>query len=211
MNRTSFKSLFSLALAVMLITACGSQTISSPPEPDAVIEPSPTQLPAAIPTETPNPLGEVKVYRDANAGFALDYPAVWFIEDNAAQDAAGSAAYTVSLFSWDRVSYTPTPKDLNTLPNGATKIDITVFNRGPGTLEEAVNQYKSQDSVSPVTFLKEEDWTLNSGEKAAYLESEGMFGVVATVIMLVEGKVIYVSGYGNLTPFKAIALTLRAE
>jgi hypothetical protein len=31
------------------------------------------------------------------------------------------------------------------------------------------------------------------------------------MIALVNGKVIYVSGYGNLTPFKALAVTLHAE
>lgn len=205
------RSLASIALTVLLITACSSQTVTSAPPPTIVIESSPTPIPSALPTETLNPLGEVKTYRDANAGFALDYPAAWFVEDDAAQNAAGSAVYTVSLFSWDRASYTPAPKDLNTLPDGATKIDITVFNQGPSTLEEAINQYKNQDSGTPVNFQKEENWTLNNGEKAVYVESEGAFGVVATMITLVKGRIIYISGYGNLIPFKAIALSLRAE
>ena len=205
------RTLFYIATTVLLITACGSQTVSSAPQPTMVIVSSPTQIPVVIPAETPNPFGEVKIYHDANAGFALDYPAAWFVEDDAAQNAAGSAVYTVSLFSWDRAAYTPTPKDLNTLPDGATKIDITVFNQGPNTLEEAVNQYKNQDTGTPVKFLKEESWTLNNGEKAAYLESEGALGVMATMITILNGKVIYVSGYGNLTPFQAVALTLRAE
>ena len=205
------RALPSIALTVLLITACGSQTVSSAPQPTTVIESSPAQVSSAIPTETLNPLGEIKIYRDANAGFALNYPAAWFVEDDAAQNAAGSAVYTVSLFSWDRASYTPTPKDLNTLPDGATKIDITVFKQGPNTLEEAVNQYKNQDTGTPVKFLKEEIWTLNNGEKAVYLESEGALGVMATMITIINGKVVYVSGYGNLTPFQAVALTLRAE
>lgn len=209
MSKMKNRTLLSIAVTVLLITACGTQTVSSSPHSTRVIEL--TQIPAANPTQTLISLGEVKIYRDANAGFALDYSAAWFIEDNAAQHAAGSAVYTVSLFSWDRASYTPTPKDLNTLPDGATKIDITVFNQGPGTLEEAVNQYKNQDSGTPVNFQKEEDWTLNNGEKAVYVESEGAFGVVATMITLVRGRTIYVSGYGNLTQVKAIALSLRAE
>jgi hypothetical protein len=205
------KTLFSIAMTLMLITACSTQTVPSSPEPTTSIESAPTQTSAAIPTETPNPLGEAKVYRDENAGFALDYPAAWFIEDDAARDAAGSAVYTASLFSWDRNSYTPTPKDPNTLPEGVTKIDITVFNQGSNSLEEAVHQYRNQSSGTSVNFFKQEDWTLNNGEKATYVESEGAFGVVATLIWLVKGKVIYVSGYGNFTLFKAIALTLRAE
>jgi len=205
------KILFSITMTAMLITACGSRTVSLPPETTATVESSPTQTTASAPTETSAPLGEVKVYRDGNASFALDYPAAWFIEDSAAEDAAASAVYTVSLFSWDRVSYSPTPKDPNTLPDGATKIDITVFNQGPGTLDEVVSQYKNQDGGTPVEFLKQEDCTLDNGEKAVYVESEGAFGVVATMITLVNGKVVYVSGYGNLTLFKAIAFTLRAQ
>lgn len=205
------KILFSIAMTAMLVTACGSRTVSLSPEPLATIVPSLTKTPASAPTETPNPLGEVKVYRDVNASFALDYPAAWFIEDGAAQDAAASAVYTVSLFSWDRVSYTPMPKDPNTLPDGATRIDITVFIQGPGALDEAVRQYQDQDSGTPVEFLKQEDWTLNNGEKAVYVESEGAFGVVATMITLVNGKIVYFSGSGDLTLFKAIAFTLRAE
>jgi len=205
------KTLFSIAMTAMLITACGSQTVSLSPEPTAAIESSPMKTPAAAPSETPDPLGEVKTYRDAKAGFALNYPAAWFIEDSAAQDAGESMAYTVSLFSWDRDSYTPPSKDLNTLPDGATKIDITVFNQGPGALDEAVRQYKDQDGGTPVEFLKQEDWTLNNSEKAVYVESKGAIGVVATMIAPVNGKVVYISGYGSLTLFKAIAFTLSAE
>ena len=204
-------TLLTIAITVMLITACSSPNVATSPELTTIIESTPTKAPALIPTKTPNSLGEVKVYRDEYAGFALDYPATWQLENNSLQGAAESAVYTSSLFSWDRASYTPTPKDLNTLPNGATKIDITVFNQSPNTLADAVDQYKNQDGGTSINFLKEDKWTLNSGEKAVYVESEGAFGVVTTMITLVDGKVIYISGYGNLTFFKAIALTLRAE
>ena len=164
-----------------------------------------------IPTGTPHQLGEVKTYRDEIAGFSLDYPATWFVEADALQGAAESAVYTVSLFSWDRKIATPSTKDLNTLPEGATKIDITVFNQGPATLAEAVQQFRNQDSGTPVVFLKEETWTLANNQETAYLESENAFGVVATMITMANGKVVYVSGYGNLTLFKAIAFTFRIQ
>ncbi|HEX6033446.1 MAG TPA: NBR1-Ig-like domain-containing protein, partial [Anaerolineales bacterium] len=151
------------------------------------------------------------MYRDQTAKFALDYPTAWFLEDNAAQDAAGTAIYTVSLFSWDRMTYTPLPKDLNTLPDGAIKIDITVFNEKLRSLEEAVRLYANQDSGTPVTILKQESWTLESGEQAMYIESQGALGKVGTMITLVSDRVIYLSGYGNLRLFKPIALTLRAD
>ena len=216
------KNLFSLLVGILLITACSFSNVSPSPTPlvdaeltakmpDSVKTAIPaTQVQVVISTAEANSLGENKVYHDAHAGFALDYPAAWFVEDEAAQAMEGSAIYTVSLFSWDRLSYTPVPKDLNTLPDGVTKIDITVFNQDAGTLEQAVNQYKNQDTGTPIKFLKEESWTLNNGDKAIYLESEGALGLVATMISLVNGKVVYVSGYGDLISFKLIALTLRA-
>jgi hypothetical protein len=203
--------LFSTAIVLMLITACSPQNLITPVQPTEIVEQSSTQLPVVIPTETPNSLGKVKVYHDENAGFALEYPATWQLEDSALQGVAESAVYTVSLFSWDRATYTPEPKDQNSIPDGAVKIDITVFNQGASTLEAAVSQFKNQDGGTTVNFLKEENWTLNNGEKAVYIETDGPFGVVATLITLVNNKVIYVSGYGNLTPFPAIVSTLRTE
>ncbi|HLO16845.1 MAG TPA: hypothetical protein VK206_18570 [Anaerolineales bacterium] len=55
----------------------------------------------------------------------------WQIPNNALQDAMESAVYTTSSFSWDHSSFTPTPRDLTTHPQGTTQIDITVFNRDP--------------------------------------------------------------------------------
>ncbi len=204
------KTLFSIVITAILGIACAPQIVSPSPALTPIIESSPTQRPGATPSEPLQALVEVKVYRDENAGLALEYPAAWELENNALQDAAESTVYTSSLFSWDRASFTLAPKDLNTLPDGATKIDITVFTQGPKTLADAVSQFKNQDSGSTVNFLKEENLTLNSDEKAVYIESEGAFGTVATMITLVNGRVVYLSGYGNLTPFKAIALTLRA-
>ncbi len=173
--------------------------------------PTPTTLVPITPTEAPAQLGEVRTYRDTLAGFALDYPAQWYLEDDALPGAADSVAYTVSLFSWDRASATRPPKDLNTLPDGAAKIDITVFNDGSKTVAEAVNRLKTQDTGAPVNFLKEENWSLKDGQEAVYLEAEGAFGVTATMVTLVHGKTLYLSGYGNLALFKAIALSLRAQ
>lgn len=214
-------------LLALILTACGAKPADIPPTkpPEATVTPTtlwsltPTALPgsdqnpsatSAAPTEAANLAGDVETYGDEQAGLALDYPAGWFLEDAALQGAGESAVYTVSLFSWDYTSVTPS-KDLNTLPEGETKIDITVFNQGAATLAEAVHVMKTQDSGTPVTFTKEENWILDNGQEAVYLESEGVMGLVGTMITLVNGKTVYVSGYGDLTPFKAVALSLRNE
>lgn len=84
-------------MTVLLIAACSSQTGSLTPEPTTTIEPAPMQT-AVVLSEIPNPLGDVKLYRDEKAGLGLDYPAALFIEDRAAQDASENIVYTVSLF-----------------------------------------------------------------------------------------------------------------
>ena len=226
----SRKSKLFMLVLLFLITGCASQTPVAPVPTDVntPLPSTPASAPTeaqvvptqaqAIPTETqavsteiPNQLGEVKTYRDDLARFALDYPAEWYIENDALQGAEESVAYSVRLFSWDPTAATPPSKDLNTLPDGATKIDITVFNEGSETLAEAVHQLKTQDSGASVNFLKEENWVLNDGQQAVYLEAEGAFGVVGTMLTLVNGKTVYISGYGDLILFKAIAMTLRAE
>jgi len=205
----SRKSIFFMFVLLLLIAGCASPTPVAP-VPTDVNTPLPS-TPTSAPTEIPNQSGEVKTYRDDIAGFELDYPAEWYIQDDALQGAGESVAYTVSLITWDPNSPMSPSKDLNTLPDGATKIDITVFNEGFDTLGEAVDQMKTQDSGSSVTFLKEESWVLHDGQQAVYLEAEGAFGVVGTMLTLVDGKTVYVSFYGDWSLFKAIAMSLRTE
>lgn len=212
----SRKSVLIMFTLLLLIAGCASPTpvVPVPADVNTPLSPAPTSAPTeaqAVHTEIPNQSGEVKIYRDDLAGFALDYPAEWYIEDGALQGAGESVAYTVSLITWDPTSPMPPSKDLNTLPDGATKIDITVFNKGSKTLAEAVDQMKTQDTGASVNFTKEESWVLHDGQQAVYLEAEGAFGVTGTMLTLVNRKTVYVSFYGDWSLFKAIAMSLRTE
>jgi hypothetical protein len=53
--------------------------------------------------------------------------------------------------------------------------------------------------------------TLANGLPGVILDVEGMAGPTRTLITVLNGNLIYVSGYGNLENFEAIALTLRAK
>jgi hypothetical protein len=202
------RSVFFLIVTTIMVSACGAPTSISVLVSTPILLSSPVPTQTTVPLETSVPLGDVKVYKDLQAEFALDYPAAWFA-DTAAPDVGESAVYTVSIFSWDRATYTPIPRDLNSLSEGMTKIDITVFNHDNRSLEEAVRQYIDQDCGTPVTILKEESWILNSGEQAVYVESQGTFGIVGTMITLLSDRLIYLTGYGDLKLFKSMALTLR--
>ena len=155
------------------------------------------------------PMPEMATYTDDLAGFSLDYPAGWFLNDSVLVNAEESFAYAISIASWD-INNPPTPggNDLNTMPEGATKIDVAVTKQAM-TLEEAVAQQAENESGSPI--LAREDVTLAGGLPAVILDVEGFAGLTRTLITVLNGNVIYVSGYGNLENFESIAMTLRAK
>jgi len=216
-SRKSILLIFALLLTVTgcvpaLVVSVSSETSTALPD---ATTPAPTEEQTGPteeqtgPAEVPNFAGEFQTYRDDLAGFEMDFPAEWYLQDDTLQGAKDSVAYTVSLVTWDPHAPMPPSKDLNSLPEGATKIDITVFNQGPETLADAVDQMKTQDTGASVTFTKEESWVLQDGQEAVYLEAEGAFGVTGTMITLVNGKTVYVSSYGDWSLFKAIAMSLR--
>lgn len=180
-----------------------SETLPTPEltEPPGQVEPAPT-------TEN-MPAMTMTTYTDDFAGFSLDYPANWFLEASALAHAQESIGYNISVASWD-ILHPPTPsgKDLNTLPPGATKIDVAVMKQSM-TLEEAIAQLSQIENASPT--LARKDVILADGLPAVILDMEGFAGLTRTLITVLNGNVIYVSAYGNLEPFEAIALSLRAK
>ena len=212
----------------LLLSACaapaGSQPISTvlptnpiPSTPELTLPPvqvEPTSEATLAPVETePVPtsgnLPATLTYTDDFAGFSLDYPAGWFLESSALMHAQESIGYNISIATWD-VSNPGTPggKDLNTLPAGGTKIDVAVLKQSM-TLEEAVTQQGQNEMNNPI--LARKDVTLANGLPGVIIDMEGFAGLTRTLITVLNGNVIYVSGYGNLENFEAIALTLRPK
>ena len=195
----------------LLISAC-----AAPGSPEPIVTTIPTEdiAPTAEPVLTePVPtsgtLPRMQTYTDDVAGFSIDYPAGWFIDTSAAANAAEAFAYSVPIATWDlRNPPTPSGKDPNTLPEGGTKIDVNVMKQ-PMTLEEAVAQQSQNEMGSPI--LARKDVTLANGQPAVILDVEGFVGLSRTLITVLNGNVIYVSGYGNLENFETIALTLRPK
>lgn len=179
----------------------------SPSEPTL----APTLPPAETTPATPAEVDTLQMttYTDDVAGFSIDYPADWFIEASAAANAEQAFAYAISIATWDLLN-PPTPggKDLNTMPEGATKIDVAVTKQAT-TVEEAIAQQEQNESGSPI--LARKDVTLAGGLPAVILDIEGFAGPTRTLITVLNGNIIYVSGYGELENFEAIALTLRAK
>jgi hypothetical protein len=200
---------------VLLVGACAAPNTPQPINTivttiEATPTPEPTQPPVQVepsPTTESAPAITMTTYTDDFAGFSLDYPANWFLEASALAHVEESFSYSVSFASWDIVNpLTPGGKDLNTLPEGGTKFDVTVV-KGAMTVEEAVAQFVQ--SGSPI--LAREDVTLTSGLPGVILDFEGFAGLARTLVVPLNENVIYVTGYGNLENFEAIALSLRAK
>lgn len=176
-------------------------SISEPTQPPVQVEPSPTIESAPAMTMT--------TYTDEIAGFSLDYPADWFIDTRATADAEHAYAYSVGIATWDlRNPSPPSGKKENAIPEGGTKIDIGVMKQSM-TLEEAVAQQSENESGSPI--LAQKDVTLANGLPGVIIDVDGLAGLTRTLITVLNGNVIYISGYGNLEPFEPIALSLRAN
>lgn len=178
-----------------------SASTPEPTQPPVQVEPSPTT--ENLPTVT------MTTYTDDYAGFSLDYPANWYLESSALAHAEESIGYSISVASWD-ILHPPAPTDKNPdgIPEGGAKIDVTVLKQSM-RLEEAVDQQAQTEDGG--TILARKDVTLANGLPAVILDLEGMIGPVRTLITVLNGNVIYVSGYGDLEPYESIAMTLRAR
>jgi hypothetical protein len=144
-------------------------------------------------------------YTDEMARFSLHYPAGWFIEDSVLVHAEESSNYSISIASWDILN-PPSDRQANGLPKGGTKFDVTVI-KEPMTLEGAV----AQVSQTGTPILAQRSVTLAEGIPGIILDIEGFAGPARTLITILNGNVIYVTGYGNLENFEDIALSLRAK
>jgi hypothetical protein len=202
---------------VLLVSACAAP--STPQLIDTIVptvEATSTPEPTLPPIQTePSPTSEsapaltMSTYTDDSAGFSIDYPASWFIDASATANAGQSFAYSVSISTWNLYDpATPPGKGQSGIPEGGTKIDVGVTKQSM-TLEEAVAQQSENESGSAI--LAQKDVTLANGLPAVILDFEGPFGLIRTLITVLNGNIIYVSGYGNLENYEAIALSLRAK
>jgi hypothetical protein len=199
--------LFLLAAFLSILSACTFPVSPPPAEATSPANGTPEQDPPSAGAKSA--VEKMVTYTDELAGFSLDYPAGWFVESSALANAEESFAYAISIASWDlRNPPTPDGKDLNTIADGLTKIDVAVT-RQAKTLEEAIAQQEENENDRPI--LAREEVTLAGGLPGVILDAEGFTGLTRTLITVLNGNVIYVSGYGNLESFEAIALTLRAR
>ena len=156
-------------------------------------------------TAAPMPL--ISTYRDETGGFEMDYPASWSVVDVTPEAKEQSSSYSITLMSW-----TPQEPGSQGIPEGGSKIDVSVTKGTGASLEGAIGSRREElaagDSAAQITF--EEPWNLPGGLAGIHLTVQSSQGeTVHELVTAINGNRIVLSGLGDAGIFEQIAMTLR--
>ncbi|MFN8597203.1 MAG: hypothetical protein U0559_13600 [Anaerolineae bacterium] len=149
------------------------------------------------PTITPEPIGAPSVlqtYRSTAYGIEVDYPAGWILESS------GDGAIL-----WSKQ---PVKVGVGGVPADVAKIDIGGELGSTVTLDELVARQKQGVAEVNGKILSEEALTLASGLRAIRMSVSAM-GDNVTLLTIVNGHPVVLTGYGDLGRFDEVARTLR--
>lgn len=159
---------------------------------EAIVEPQ-GKLPA--------PSFESLTYINEAVGFAIDYPAQWIVNETV----LGERASQILLLS------TPEIADLQTLPEGATRVAVVINQWDPkNDLAAFVDVRKTAWESSGFTILDEEPLTLDLGLAAVRFTVQTADGVTVLFQFAAVGdQYITISGEGDLELVQEIMQYLR--
>lgn len=138
----------------------------------------------------PPPSFESQTYSDESAGFALEYPAGWTVEEAM----VGERGSQVLLLS------SPDIADLAILPEGATRVAVTVNQWDPkNDLAAFVTNRKTAWEASGFTILEEEALKLDLGLDALRFVTQTPDGLTTAWLFAAVGEqYVTISGEGDL-------------
>jgi len=150
----------------------------------------------------PAPSFESQTYINVAVGFAIDYPAQWTVQETVLGE-RGSQALLLS---------TPEIADLQTLPEGATRVAIVVNQWDPkNDLAAFVDVRKTAWESSGFTILDEEPLTLDLGLAAVRFTVQTTDGVTILFQFAAVGdQYLSISGEGDLALVEEIMTYLRS-
>lgn len=159
---------------------------------EAIVEPQ-GKLPA--------PSFESLTYINEAVGFAIDYPAQWIVNETV----LGERASQILLLS------TPEIADLQTLPEGATRVAVVINQWDPkNDLAAFVDVRKTAWESSGFTILDEEPLTLDLGLAAVRFTVQTADGVTVLFQFAAVGdQYLSISGEGDLALVEEIMRYLR--
>lgn len=164
-------------------------------------EPAATEMIVVPEGKIPAASFESQTYVDETVGFALDYPADWTVTETKVGD-RGSQTVLLS---------TPEIADMAELPEGETRVSITVYQWDPkNDLAAFVDSRKNAWDASGFTVVEEEDIQLDLGLAAKQFVIQTPDGKQALFLFAaLSDQYVSISGEGDMELVKEIASRLR--
>lgn len=199
-----------LFVLVLSLAACAAPTTPTL-VPETTSEPIDTNMPVPGVSVTeivvepqgklPAPSFESQTYINQAVGFAIDYPAQWTVQESVLGERASQAL----LLS------TPEIADLQTLPEGATRVAVVINQWDPkNDLAAFVDVRKTAWEASGFTILNEESLTLDLGLSAVRFTVQTADGVTSLFQFAAVGdQYLSISGEGDLVLIEEIMNYLR--
>jgi hypothetical protein len=197
---------FIIFVSVMLLATCSAPgTTPTPVQTDVPAfpvntEPVPTPTEAASNPKLPAASFEAETYINEEAGFALDYPAGWTVNEVV----VGSRGTQVQFLS------SPEIAEMATVPEGETRVNATIYQWDPkNDLAAFVANQKSAWEASGFTILEEEQLVLELGLPTARFTVQTPEANAIFLIAALEDQYLVLSGEGDLELTREIVQRLR--
>lgn len=210
--------LFALLPGMIFLAACAGAPAT------ATLEPAVTDLPATIPTSTetaapvipadtvpaptepmPNPKlpassFESQPYINETAGFALDIPVGWTVNEQV----IGSRGTQVQFLSLPELAEAPV------VPAGATRVNAMIYQWDPkNDLAAFVANQKTAWESSGITILEEEPLVLEQGLPAVRFNVQTPDMQLVYLVTALHDQYLVLSGEGDLAFADEIMRRLR--
>ena len=210
------RMIFVLSIGVMLITACSAPAPGQTEAPVLASDTAPaateTAIPA-IPSDTvpapteelitpklPAPSFDAQTYINEAAGFALDYPSGWTVNEQV----VGPRGTQVQFLS------SPELADAGTPPEGATRVNVTIYQWDPkNDLAAYVATRKTAWEASGFEILEEEPLVLELGLPAVRFTVQTPETRAIFLFAALGDQYLELSGEGDLDLVREIVGRLR--
>ncbi len=147
------------------------------------------------------PLADLtETYTDSELGFAVDYPAGWRVE--------AQPGVLLQIFSPLPPDHTPQPRSQGEgFPADQTKLEFIPHHPGDArSIEQVVADMQANRETPSGAVASAQQITLPDGISGWRVAMES--GVVS-LILDVNGRILYASGYGDLSRFDEVMNTVR--
>jgi hypothetical protein len=196
---TCMKKALLFCLTALLLAAC-NLTPEAAPSANATTPPE-----SVTSSGSPVPAGDLtQTHTDSLMGISFHYPAGWII------DGSNPPGDMIQLYS--PTAMTPQPKQGEGYSDDQTKIEFVKLPAGSpySTIDGYIEFYQEGGDSTSGTLEVVNRMTLGGDIPAARLQFTGaMAGNVPVVILELNGALVSVAGYGDVSRFDEVLGTLR--